>query len=272
MKTINKVLAIGLCLFAINCSAQNASKPDTLLKKDTLPKVKVKELGIGFTSLTAYSLQYRWGTDNVLFSISGSIAGSTSFGSGTNGSTQAQDTTYSNTSTGSSKTSTPINFSTGLSFSALHIKYITKKFGIMHGGILGCSYSIVNSQTNSTGTNVTYQYHNYSQTGTFPYSSATNNHSQTIQPYIGLIFGAVYKINKSFLIYVSIAPNIYYAHTNRTYTTTYNSQQPNYVYTTNNRNTSSTNNTIGLASLSNSGAMLTLVYRITKAVKPIAKS
>ncbi|HEX7414173.1 MAG TPA: hypothetical protein VF411_09015 [Bacteroidia bacterium] len=271
MKNITIIITSCILLFAPALKAQEVIPTKTLTPKtDTL--LKVKELGIGFSNLNSFSLQYRWGTDNMLFSISGSIAGSTSFGSGTNGSTQVRDTMSSYNSSTTSKTSTPINFSTGLSFSALHIKYITKKFGIMHGGILGCSYAIANNQTNSTGTNVNYQYHNTAQTGTFPISGTTNNHSQTIQPYIGLVFGAVYKINKSFLVYVSIAPNFYYAHTNSTTNTTYNSNLPYTYYTTNNYNSSSTNNTFGLASLSNSGATITIVYRIPKVAKAITKS
>ncbi|MHB8261141.1 MAG: hypothetical protein ACYDCN_09920 [Bacteroidia bacterium] len=241
--------------------AQYAAKPDSLHKTDTL--LKVKELGFGFTSLfsTSYSLQYRWGTDKILFRVNANIRGNTSFGSGSSNSTYVQDTiTSGNANT--TKTSTPINFSSSIGFSALHVIYITKKFGIMHGGGVGLTYLVTTTKTTETGTNI----NSWNPTYSYPYSNTTTNHSQTLQPYISLIFGAVYKINKSFLIYAEIAPNFYYAHTNSTINTIknnygYNSNQQNYSST---NNTSTINNTFGLANLSNLNVLLTLVYRITK--------
>ena len=139
------------------------------------------------------------------------------------------------------------------------IKQLTDKFGFIYGGVAGVIYSTSSGQTTTT---------EFSQTGNYntPYSYnlVVKNNSQNIQPYAGFVLGAVYKINASFLLYAEIDPNIYYAHTNtsaRT-TNTNTTQLPSTNFS--NENTSNKNNTIGISGLSNSGAMLTLVYRITK--------
>ena len=41
---------------------------------------KVKEYGIGLSSFNSFSLQYRWGTDKLLYRLQGNIGANTSFG------------------------------------------------------------------------------------------------------------------------------------------------------------------------------------------------
>jgi hypothetical protein len=233
----------------------------TLTAQEQQP-LKVKEYGIGLSSFNSFSLQYRWGNEKRLFRLNATIGGSTSFGSGNSNLSQGQDTMFSNSNNLTSKTSTPINFNTGLSFSMLKLKQIADKFGLMYGPIVGLSYSIASSQTTQTGTGTSYYYNNPSHSGTYPINNSIKNHSSTLQPYIGFVLGAFYKINASFLLYAEIAPNIYYGYTTRTSNQTNNNQAP-YAYNTTNNSTDS-NNSFGLANLSNSGATLTIVYRITK--------
>ncbi|MEO8760337.1 MAG: hypothetical protein ABI388_04285 [Bacteroidia bacterium] len=226
------------------------------------PPAKVKEYGVGLSNLNSFSLQYRWGNEKTLFRINATVGGSTGFGKGSNNTTETQDTNYVNNNASTTKKNSPINFNTSLSFSVLKIKYVTEKFGLMCGGVAGISYSTTNTQTNQTGTNTYYNGYNNASNGSFPYSETIKGHSQNIQPFVGVVLGAVYKISPSFLVYLEIAPNIYYAHTNTTSTTASTSQQPNHFLI--NGTTKNATNTIGIASLSNSGAMLTFVYRITK--------
>ncbi len=241
-------------LISSNLKAQDSSS------QATLPKVK--EYGVGFTGLNSFSLQYRWGNEKRLFRINATIGGSTAFGKNSGNLTQAQDTMYRNNNTYTSKTTSPVNFNSSLSFSILKIKYVADKFGFMYGGVVGVSYSTTNTQATEAGTNVNYSYNNANNTGLFPYSETTKNHSQIIQPYAGVILGVVYKINSSFLVYLEIAPNIYYARNNTTITDDTNNKQPNQYVVSQTQKTA--NNTFGIANLTNSGAMLTVVYRITK--------
>ncbi len=132
----------------------------------------------------------------------------------------------------------------------------------MCGGITGIIYSTTKTQTTQTGNNKFYGGYSHPNNGSFLYNETKKSNAQNIQPYIGFILGAVYKISPSFLVYIEIAPNIYYARTNTTSTITKTNQQPNQSVT--NGKTKNANNTIGIASLSTSGAMLTFVYRITK--------
>jgi len=262
MKNITIIIASCILLLASSLKAQETITTPTLTPKtDTLPK-KVKEFGIGFTSLTAYSLQYRWGNTKRLFRVNATITGSTAFGNGTSGNSQTNVGNGNNIDSTTNKNKTPLNFSASLSFSMLNLKYITKKFGLMYGPVAGVGYSIINSQSTQTGTNLTnYTYNSSQNNGSFPITSSTKTESVTFQPYLGFVLGAFYKINKSFFLYAEIAPNIYYARTNSTNSTKeVNNGSANYSST---NNTSAFNNTFGLASLSNSAATITIVYRIT---------
>jgi hypothetical protein len=253
----SKIIIIAIAILISGSIHAQVINKDTLLPR-------VKEFGIGFSGLTSFSLQYRWGNTKRLFRVNATIGGSTAFGKGSNGSTQIQDTISSSVNVNSSKTKTPLNFTAGLSFSILHVKYIVEKFGLMYGPVAGVSYSTLTTETNGTGITANYYLNFPINSGTYPNSSTTKNHSETIQPYVGFVLGAVYKINTSFLLYAEIAPNVYYARTNSTTNTTNYDKSPNNYYSTNNNNSSNSNNTFGLASLTNSGATITLVYRITK--------
>jgi hypothetical protein len=57
-----KKVVIALMFFAINISVYS---------QDTIRKVN--EIGIGFTSLTSFSLRYQWGKDNFVYRMSDKI-------------------------------------------------------------------------------------------------------------------------------------------------------------------------------------------------------
>ena len=224
---------------------------------------KIKEFGIGLSNLNSFSLQYRWGTEKKLYRLNGTIGGTTAFGSGSGTSEQGQDTisrSYLNTT---KKTSTPINFNAGLSFSILHIKQVNDKFGLICGPVAGINFITQNSQVTETGTSQNYNYYSATPYSNPPVNNISKYNSTTLQPFIGLVLGMVYKINASFLIYAEVAPNIYYSWNTSTNKTTDQQYYPTNAYI-NNSSSKSTNNTFGLASLSNSGAMLTLVYRMKR--------
>ncbi len=82
-------------------------------------------------------------------------------------------------------------------------------------------------------------------------------------PALGIALGAVYKITPYFLVYVEIAPNIYYAYYKTLKNTTTLTSYPTYT-TSETTDHSYSGNMFGLSTLSNSFASLTLVYRITK--------
>lgn len=250
MKTQTIALAIALTsiLFAFKLKAQDQP-------------LKVKEFGIGFSSFNSFSLQYRWGNEHRLFRISGNIGGTTSNGNSSDNATTVKDTTSSNSS-GTAKSTSPINLNCGLSFSILKIKSVSEKFGIVYGGISAFTYSV--NQTNTDGTSNI-------NSSTFPNNnrittSTTKKNSQTFQPSLGIAFGAVYKFNSSFSLYAEIDPNIYYAYTKSTTHSTTATNYTNYSYNnyTKTDNNYGSTNTFGLANFANSGASLTIVYRITK--------
>ncbi len=226
----------------------------SILKAQEKP-AKVKEYGIGLSSFNSFSLQYRWGTDKLLYRLQGNIGANTSFGTSSTKSTNVYDSIHSGNTNITTKTTSPTNINFGLSFSTLKLKSITDKFGLMYGCMFGLSYRYNKSESVGTGT-ITNNL--YSPIGTYPDNTTSKNTVKTFQPYIGIVVGAYYKISPSFLLYAEISPNIFYAYTS-SHTKTTNTT--NLSYTESRKE--STNN-FGLSNLSNSGAMLTFVYRITK--------
>ena len=216
--------------------------------------LKVKEYGIGLSNLNNFSLQYRWGNEKLLYRINATLGGHGAFGTGSNSSANNQDSLhiYNNSATTSTKTPLYLNF--GLGFSILKLKTLTEKFGFIYGGVVGVTYYYNNLQDKEksnllNGSSTTY------------IDRTTKTISQTLQPYAGIVLGTFYKVNSSFIVYLDIAPNIYYAfNQTKVSNTTTNNPQNTYLTTDN----SSSLHTFGVSNLSNSGAALTIVYRITK--------
>jgi hypothetical protein len=133
---------------------------------------------------------------------------------------------------------------------------VVDKFGIVYGVVFGLTYTYSKSNSNETSINS-----NTNNMTNYPlpshYSSSYNSYS--IQPYIGISFGFVYKFNPSFYLYADVSPNVYYSYSK---SSTISSNSQNVSINSNNNN--DIHNTFGLTNFSNSGAMLTLVYHITK--------
>ena len=242
---------IAIALFA--CIQQGNAQTNNVSVK---PLAKVKEYGLGFNSLNSYSLQYRWGNEKRLFRVSGNIGGN-SYSRKLSGSQSAVfDSLHSISITNNDKESSPINIGGVLNFSVLKIKPVNEKFGFMYGVMSGLSFTYFKSELTGTGTMINNNY--YAQNGTFPNNTETKTVTKIVQPFIGLVLGVVYKINPSFLMYAEVAPNLSYAFS-KNRTSIKSETDRTYLFD----NTSSTN-VFGLSGFSNSGAMLTLVYRITK--------
>ena len=223
--------------------------------KAQTPIVKVQEFGIGFNSLSSFSLQYRWGNDDRLFKLSGNINGTNSKGTSNSGSSY-QDTVYNSTSSSNATNNSPLDLNLGLSLSVLKIKSVVDKFGIVYGGVLGLTYTYSESNSNATSINNNTI---YIANNPFPSHNNSSNNSYSIQPYIGICFGFVYKFNPSIYLYADVSPNIYYSYSK---SSTISSNSQNVSLNSNNNNY--IHKTFGLTNFSNSGAMLTLVYHITK--------
>lgn len=233
MKTITITVALTTMFASLNMTAQDQS---------TLPKVK--EFGIGLTGFNSFSLQYRWGNEKRLFRVSGIIGGTFS---SDNSSIEAISSTYPAASS-TTKTTTPLDFNCSLNFSVLKLKSVSEKLGILYGGIVAFTY--FEKKTNI----VKISYNALDPTNTT--TTTTKQNSKNFQPSLGFAIGAVYKINSSFLLYAEIDPNIYYSYAKGTSnSTTLNSNDF--------ENGSGSKKIFGLANLSNSGASLTIVYRIT---------
>ena len=219
---------------------------------------RVKEFGIGLYNLNSYFLQYRWGNEKRLVRFSGNIGGVSSLGKSSDNSITEKDTVNSGT-TATTNNTIPINLNAGLSFSLLKIKMLSDKFGIMYGGISTISYWINKSNTDRVNGN----------NGLFGFSSTvtTRMNSQTIQPSLGIVIGGVYKISPVILLYVEIDPNIYYSYKKddtTIITNSVNSSKNGNVTYIKTEVIPATTSSFGLSNVSNSGASLTFVYRITK--------
>jgi hypothetical protein len=209
-----------------------------LMAQDQLPKVQ--EFGIGLANLNSFSMQYLWGNENRLSRLTLTLAVSNSNSLPAKQRSSSNDTTeFTNLTT----SITPINISGGLNYSILKIKALTDKFGLLYGSIYSFSGSYVLNKLQTTSQEFIKGIPLIPRTSA-PYKSST----ETLQPSIGLVIGAVYKISASFSIYAEIDPNLYYKHT----------------ASINDNGSNQYTNSYGLSNLSNSGAALTLVYKITK--------
>ncbi len=229
----------------------------TVISAQDQQPLKVKEYGIGLYGLNNFSLQYRWGNENRLFRFSGNLGANSSLGSSE---TQQMPVQYlqSYTLSSTAQTRTPINMNFGLAFSLLKIKSLTDNFGLVYGPMIGTGYQHHSSEITTLFTNVS-TYNNYPNSYTTSSTSDVTKKTirHTLTPHLGFVFGVVYKINPSFLVYGEIAPNIFYSHSEtKESTTSKTGSSP--------IKSSMFDQSIGISNISNSGAMISLVYRITK--------
>lgn len=229
-------LTLGLVNFAHNIA--NSQEMET----------KVHEVGIGFNSTSSFSLRYQWGTDQMVYRISVISLGVTNSDSKQ---TDAITATNTNPSTiiYSPLANTPINLSGGLNLSLAKMKSINEKFGFMYGTVLGINSSYLKTKTE-------YDYLYTPQQNVLNSNYTTESISSSYAPFIGLLIGARYKISSSFYLYAEISPNINYTYAKATSTTTAGAYTP--------PNSNKVTNTYGISGLANSGALITIVYRILK--------
>ncbi len=230
-----KKALIALMFLTINISVYS---------QDTIHKVN--EIGIGFTTLTSFSLRYQWGKDNFVYRITAVSLGGTNSTANTNY-TSTSTTLITTSSVSPSIVNTPINLSGGLNFSVANIKTVSKKFGFMFGAEIGVNLSYVKSNTDNV-----FAYKPMGNPPLSPYS--TEAITASYAPFIGIVIGARYKLSPSFYLYAEITPNINYTYAKASVNNTPGVGTP--------VNTNKTTNTYGLSGLSNSGAMITIVYRI----------
>lgn len=227
-------------------------------------RLKVREVGIATSGFNSFSLQYRWGTSTLLKRISGGI-GSGSQGQDISG-TYSSTSTFSNPSaptqtagqTISQNNQNPLNASVNFGFSILKLKPIHGNLGFLYGQSFTINYFINLTQNKETTISNNSPY--YPTTVT----NITKTNSQSLTPVFGLIFGLSYKIIPNFYVYAELNPSVYYSfgisnsssiytESNLGYsTTTRTSSNPGYIYR------------YGITGLSNSGALLTFVYRWSK--------
>jgi len=238
MKNVKIVVAL---LFIVSITIAQEQSP-----------LKVKEYGVGLSNLNSFSLQYRWGNEKLIYRINATLGGYSASGNGSNSTTANPVPGMPAGQYITNDTKTPLNFSSGLSFSVLKLKAINEKFGAMWGGVIGASYFYNNQEDNQSVANV-------NGTPSPVVYGTTKTTSQRLQPYAGIALGVFYKINSSFIVYAEIVPNIYYGYTQNKSNSTNNNGQ--YISKTESSNSL---NTYGISNISNSGAALTFVYRITK--------
>jgi hypothetical protein len=212
----------------------------------------IREVGIGFTGLNSFSLQYRWGNGTKFYRLTGNLGAAVSGSDGTSDSYFFQDPNNNSATNLTTRSSTPLNLSFGAAFSVLKLKLIDEKFGFMYGSSYGLSFSFVNNKSSSTGTIDYYD-------GTFtPITNSSTSTSKSARASFGIVLGAYYKINDSFFVYGEVIPNLYLEHR-------INDNSSNDLsYYTQNNSREEESDSFGLSGLSNSGAALTLVYRFTK--------
>jgi hypothetical protein len=205
----------------------------------------VHEVGIGFTSTSNFAIRYQWGTDESINRITAVSLGVTTNNSNTDYTDTATSYIYNYSARNLTSSNTPYNISGGFNFSHLKIVPISQKFGFMYGVVVGFNFSYLKNNSDFViYTNISPSPSNY--------SSETTNSS--FNPLLGLVTGVRYKINSSFHLYAEIAPSLNY-----TYSKSVTTNTPG-VNTPQNQNTNSSS--FGLNGLNNSGALLTIVYRI----------
>jgi hypothetical protein len=213
-------------------------------------KTGIKEYGIGLRNLNGFSLQYRWGSESKLNRIGAEFSGSSSYGkTGQNGSRIDTARHSFDFNTNNTENKTPLIFYINVNYSILNLKFAAEKFGYFYGPSIGFGFNY--SKDNNSGSQTSG---NANMVNTQNIKS--ENSYTSYRPALGLVIGLVYKINANLLIYGELNPNIYYSHS--VSTSHYVSGQT--LISTN--DAKRTLNTFGFSDLSNSGAMLTLVYRI----------
>ncbi len=231
----------------------------TMKAQDQAQSTKIKEYGIGLYGLSNFSLQYRWGNEKKLFRVSGDVGFSGLTYNNKKSNTQTQDPVTNRTYSNNYKYTTPLDFYCGLGLSILKLKTITDNFGLVSGPSIGLTYTNTTNQSDQVNVSIN------NVTGTKQMDvRTTKTNKQELRPTIGFVFGAFYKINSSFYVYGEIVPHIYFGFLRNKKTTNYTVTSSNNQTFTETTTDPESGTTYGISGLSNSGALLTFAYRITK--------
>lgn len=232
----NKIILWSVVMSALTITSVSAQVQDTLNVK------KIKEYGFGLYNLNSFSLQYRIGTEKKLIRLMGNISSTSS---------QTINTqNYKGYNPNYAKSKTPINMNIGFNISFLKLKNKTEKFGFQIGPEFGLGYNIIKNNNQSE-----FDSNNNSNLIQINTESTTNSYSI----HLGYVLGFYYKLNSSLFLIGEVSPNIYYIYSsiktnnNEVYTSKIND------YTSNIKE-----HQFQLSNLSNSNAMISLVYRLNK--------
>lgn len=231
----------------------------TMKAQDQAQSSRIKEYGIGLYGLSNFSLQYRWGNEKKLFRVHGNVGLSGLTNKNTASTTQMQDLVTNQNYSTSYKYTTPLDFYFGLGLSILKLKSITDNFGLLYGPSIGLTYTNTTNQSDWTNT-TTYNVSGIKQMD----ERTVKTNEQELRPNIGFIFGAFYKISSSFYIYGEVVPNIYFGYLSGSITTNFKRTSTNNPTLSETTTDPVSSITYGISGLSNSGALLTFAYRITK--------
>lgn len=210
---------------------------------------KIKEFGLGFSSLKNYALQYRWGNERKIKRVSGFISAAGSMAKSEN-KTSFEDTAYVYATNYDKTKSRPRNFDVGLALALLQLRKFNERFGYFFGPAVSGNY----------GYSDTYTERPVDLTTSF---SGRGTQSKEIRNQYGLslgfTFGLSMKISADFYLYAELSPQAYY-----NFTTTY-------LHVTTITNSSYSDRTYrgssinyGVRNITNSKPLLSLIYRLTK--------
>ena len=233
----NKSLILGAAISALTITSGIAQVQQDSSKTN---EKSIAEYGFGLYNLNSFSLQYRIGTEKRVTRLTGnfSINNSQNITTPKNGTTS----TYSNTKI-------PINVNLGFNVAYLTINKINDHFGFQKGPQFGSSFGILETNTSIENTNTS----NY-------YKAQLNNETKSFSLNFGYVLGFYYKFNQSFFLYGEVVPTISYINS---LTNSSKEETDNNKITTKNDNSTS-NKHLQLSGLSNSGAMISLVYRLNQ--------
>ena len=238
----NKSLILGAAISALTITSGVAQVQQDSSKTN---ENSITEYGFGLYNLNSFSLQYRIGTEKRVTRFMGYL----SFNSNQTINTPEINSNLTNNYT-YSKTTTPLNFNFGFNIANLKLIKINEKLGLQRGLQVGASLNAIETNKET----------DYPKSSTYV-KNYSNNHTKSISLNLGYVIGFYYKCNSNIYVYAEVAPTISYINSL--------SNIDNFDVDANNttHNVSATNSKtkqFQLSGLSNSGAMISLVYRLNQ--------
>jgi hypothetical protein len=174
-------------------------------QRDTL---KVREVGVVFSSLNSFGLCYKIGNKNTVFRITAlSLSG---------GNNSVSYTNYTYDGVNYSFPSSPTNsYGAGLNIGIEKRSWINNKFYFYYGLALINAYS----QSENTSNNPASSYMNYTNSSGADINqytvvnNITTSNTWTFSSGIGVIIGVAYTLNRSFSIGAELIPSVTYSYT-----------------------------------------------------------